>query len=129
MGLDTSHNAWHGSYSGFSNFRKAVCKAANMGELDEYIGFGGTKPFPHWIDIPVVPLLDHSDCDGYLGDKSNTVRNEAILLGVADYLDMLCDEGRLFDPEGKEGWYYRAARQFAKGCRDAADAGEVVEFG
>ena len=28
MGLDTSHNAWHGAYSSFSHWRDALCNAA-----------------------------------------------------------------------------------------------------
>lgn len=115
MGLDTTHGAWHGSYSGFANFRRAVCLAAGLGDIDDYEGFGGNKPFPHRIDVPVTPLLDHSDCDG-------EIKGEAVLLGIADYLDMLVDEKRL------PTVWHPAARRFAAGCRAANDAGEPLEF-
>ena len=38
MGLDTTHNAWHGSYTGFTRWRQAVAKAAGWSNtgVDEY---------------------------------------------------------------------------------------------
>lgn len=61
MGLDTSHGCWSGPYSSFNRYRRALCQCAGLGDLDAYIGFNGDKPFPKH---DLVPLLDHSDCDG-----------------------------------------------------------------
>lgn len=46
MGLDFSHGGAHWSYRGFNRFRRALSKAAAMGNLEEREGFGGTKPWP-----------------------------------------------------------------------------------
>ena len=66
MGLDTTHNAWHGPYSSFNRFRYGI--AAEIGvDLDEYIGYGhdGTKNLED-IKHDIMPLLNHSDCDGFI---------------------------------------------------------------
>jgi hypothetical protein len=57
------------SYSGFHEFRHKVAAAAGMGSLDDYIGFGGKKPFPSVDDEPIVELLNHSDCEGDLSPE------------------------------------------------------------
>jgi hypothetical protein len=59
MGLDTSHNAWHGPYSSFNEFRRAVARAAGFVPLDQL--WRENK----WDDAePLHKLLNHSDCDG-----------------------------------------------------------------
>jgi hypothetical protein len=62
MGLDTSHDCWHGPYSSFNRWRMAICKAAGLGSLNDRIGFGGSIP---WTERDgLIPLLDHEDCEG-----------------------------------------------------------------
>lgn len=39
MGLDTSHNAWHGSYGSFYNWRRQIARAAGCPPLDLMEGF------------------------------------------------------------------------------------------
>lgn len=51
------------SYVGFNDWRRKICVRANLGALDDYVGFGGDKQFP---DHDLTPLLNHSDCDGVL---------------------------------------------------------------
>lgn len=69
MGLDTSHNCWHGSYSSFNAFREAVCEAAGLGNLDDYKGFGGEKDWLKPEHQPLNTLLNHSDCEGVIKHK------------------------------------------------------------
>lgn len=38
MGLDTTHNAWHGSYSGFARFRNEIATAIGWGHEDNSFG-------------------------------------------------------------------------------------------
>lgn len=70
MGIDFSHTEAHWSYTGFSRFRDAL--AAHEGiDLDRMDGFrrhGDDRPRISWTTIssPLVPLLNHSDCDGEL---------------------------------------------------------------
>ena len=61
MGLDTTHDCWHGAYSAFMRWRQKIAEVAGFGNLDDYAGFDGEKEFP---DHPLTPLLSHSDCDG-----------------------------------------------------------------
>lgn len=78
MGLDTSHDCWHGPYSAYGRWRNALAQAA---------GYGLVKTGPYKIEVPDLPyerftlanaagdwgtvpedpllyLLVHSDCDG-----------------------------------------------------------------
>lgn len=64
MGLDFSHGGASWSYSGFNRFRERLMQHAGLGELRDRVGFGGDVPFTE--DHPLIPLLDHSDCDGEL---------------------------------------------------------------
>lgn len=75
MGLDTTHNAWHGPYSSFNEFRRAILKAYNGEDLFEYEGYesrckrdnGYESPGKALINIDddgILLLMDHSDCEG-----------------------------------------------------------------
>lgn len=52
------------SYGGFMRFRERLCETAGWGDIHDYVGFGGEKPWP--VDELIVHLLHHSDCDGQL---------------------------------------------------------------
>jgi hypothetical protein len=39
MGLDTTHNCWHGAYSAFMRWRQEIAKAAGLPPLDLMEGF------------------------------------------------------------------------------------------
>ena len=39
MGLDTSHNAWHGAYSAFMTWRKKIAHLAGFPPLELMEGF------------------------------------------------------------------------------------------
>lgn len=64
MGLDFSHTDVRWGYTGFNFFRKKLANAIGM-DLDRMQGFGGDIPFSTFND-DIVPLLDHSDCEGEL---------------------------------------------------------------
>lgn len=59
---DEGHARW--SYGGFNRFRERLAEAAGLGELGEYVGYGGDRPWPSVDDEPLVALLNHSDCEG-----------------------------------------------------------------
>lgn len=71
MGLDLEllrddralHARW--SYGGFAAFRKRLAAEAGI-TLSAMVGFGGDKPWATFSEDGIVPLLNHSDCDGYL---------------------------------------------------------------
>ncbi len=92
MGLDTTHNCWHGAYSGFREFRELVGKAAGLPYVPSKDGRGDRldidwdrvterQIYGHWdrksptayrigydppITDAVLYLLIHSDCGGKL---------------------------------------------------------------
>lgn len=113
MGLDTSHNAWHGPYSSFNKFRRQVCKAAGLGELEDYKGFGGSKDWLIAKEQPLNALLNHSDCEDDIPWQDCDALADA-LYGVA--------------PKIEDEYYRSKAKQFAYGCRLAAKNQENVEF-
>lgn len=55
----------HWSYSGFHRFRASLAELCGI-ELDKMGGFGGSRAWPSVESEPLVPLLNHSDCDGEL---------------------------------------------------------------
>jgi hypothetical protein len=113
MGLDTTHNCWHGSYGSFGRWRKAVADAAGYGNLDAYEGFGGKKQWPDVDDDILAVLLSHSDCDGEILAKDClplAIRLERLIVLIKD-----------------ERWQ-ETTQQFVNGLRLAAELGENVEF-
>ena len=137
MGLDTTHDAWHGAYSAFNRFRAAVCKAAG----------GAWPPHEPGTRVDGEPCLDnrmwyvpesvtrdknpglyeflcHEDCEGSIApDMCAKVADDLeALLPTLD--EMGLDWGHLERCGGPGG----AARKFIAGCRAAHVAGEPLEF-
>lgn len=157
MGLDTSHDAWHGAYSAFRRWRDAISEAAGY-EMARYAVGAAGRPidldkdhtFPaylmersigiNWMRLedknymgewdyipcditgpdPLLILLCHSDCDGYLEPEHCTL--------IADRLTELLPN--LPEPEegGHIGDYRVKTQHFIDGCRAAAAAGERLDF-
>jgi hypothetical protein len=151
MGLDCSHDAFHGAYTAFNRFRQAVCFALgdgssfpphfryhNDGSLMEdaqgrvlYHEDLDPNSF-YWPDgytqeaHPGLHLfLSHSDCDGEISPE--------MCVKVADELEQLLpkvealgwvDGGHI----ERNGGYVEVLRQFIRGCRAAAAAGEALDF-
>lgn len=140
MGLDTSHDCWHGSYGRFSNWRNII--AATIGiPLDYMEGFSGERPGMEWElvlgDDPIVHLLHHSDCEGILESKycsAIATRLEEILseVEVGDqhwYASRVEPAGTWVDLDAyqlKE--FTQWTEWFIKGLRLAASKGEDVDF-
>jgi hypothetical protein len=125
MGLDTTHNCWHGPYSSFNTWRIAVARAALDIDLDQMAGFGGKQL--SWAPFrrdPIALLLNHSDCDGSLRWQD--------CAAIADRLEESLPGIRALDggPAWVDGETYLVAKtlQFIAGLRDAAEAREDVEF-
>lgn len=118
MGLDTSHNCWHGPYSSFNRFRYSLAKQIGI-DLDEYIGYKekGTKELTS-IEHDIQPLLNHSDCDGIL-----TVEEaDQIINGLNNILENFNDEIQA-DYNFKENII-----QFRDGCLDAVSKKQEIDF-
>ena len=118
MGLDTTHNCWHGAYSAFHRWRTMIAEsvAITLGNME---GFGGEMRWPSKEIEPLVVLLDHSDCEGEIawqdcGPLADRLEQILPTLPASDW-------GHMADPRAK-------TRQFIDGLRAAAAAQENVGF-
>jgi len=134
MGLDTSHDCWHGPYSSFGKWREAVARAANipLGLMQGFYPYSNsvlmTDNIQSWLPIKWAALrpdilhilLYHSDCEGtipvqYCDDLADRLE---------ETLPFISHEERPMDAD-----YWRdKTRQFIQGLRLAASRGEDVEF-
>lgn len=142
MGLDCSHNAWHGSYSSFHQWRKKIAELAGLPPLDLMEGFYLRKnvsvinptlgpqsnQFLTELDAqlpikwkclkytPLIELLNHSDCDGQLfSERCGSIADE-----LEKLLPKMEDESL--------SWIRASTIQFIHGLRSAAAAGDNLEF-
>lgn len=147
MGLDTSHDCWHGAYSAFMRFRLELCKAAGYKLVDDpedvklrlsFPTLGPPRQMPaiwyehEWPDErymgewgnevpedPLVVLIVHADCDGIIPAKWCLPLAKR-LQGLAERMP---DEGAGHMPSAR-----KAAVQFAEGLLRAHEAEEDVTF-
>lgn len=128
MGLDCSHDAFHGAYSAFNRLRKEVARAVGGSfpphenrELDDdmwYIDDAYTAESHPGL----FAFLSHSDCDGEFTPEE--------CVQVANDLEPLIDSL----PNGghghieTNGGYRRSLQRFVDGCRLAASKNESLLF-
>ena len=147
MGLDVTHDCWHGSYGSFNAFREDIARAIGVplelmegfyreDRLDSlfmndmklpYVAESTELYITQWLPIdwevlkpdPIYILLHHSDCDGTIEIKD--------LLPIAERLETIAP--LLGDGTGKVKWNMQEkALKFAAGLREAFSLNEVVEF-
>jgi hypothetical protein len=118
MGLDTTHDCWHGSYSSFGTFRKELAKSIGE-DYENLLGLGGSKT-PEQVNHPINPLLFHSDCDGELSVEEC----ESIVQGI----DMILEGLKPREDDETEYGFRGRLIQFKEGCQEAISLGEKVEF-
>jgi hypothetical protein len=125
MGLDISHNAFHGAYSSFMRFRLAIVEAV-----------GGTYERPSYLlpdgyekeNAPGLhEFLSHSDSDGEISPESCKV--------IADELEAILpkiEEMDLNEYEWghitRDGGILAVTKRFIEGCRKAHEANEPLNF-
>lgn len=114
MGLDTTHDCWHGPYSYFNAFRAQIAKVVHI-DLHAMYGFGGDVPWSSIRDEPLVILLNHSDCDGEISPADAA----ALARRLREIIPLIPDH-----PDDVRG----DAIKFATGCEAAAASNEYVEF-
>jgi hypothetical protein len=125
MGLDCSHDAFHGAYSAFHRFRTAVAEAAGGGWKDGPAGnliLGGVYEWDDEYDL--MPFFDHSDCDGEISPQDCTKIADNIKK-LLPKLDEMGEGGRHI---ARGGGYGAVARTFIAGCREAAKNNEPLYF-
>lgn len=118
MGLNTTHNCWHGPYSSFNAFRFALARQIGI-NLDEYDGYNskGTKDL-ETIEHDLQPLFNHSDCDGDLKVEESV----QIVKGLNNVLDNFNEELQM-PTNFKENII-----QFRDGCLEAIHNNEIIKF-
>lgn len=149
MGLDTTHDAFHGAYSAFNRLRQCVCEAMGDGSsfpphwvyrADGTIGDAFPAPKKEGLNDELIYIGDsytreshpglweflmHSDCDGEIATE--------MCAKVADELEALLpniealgwrDGGHI----AARGGFVEVVRKFIAGCRAAAAAGESLGF-
>lgn len=120
MGLDTTHDCWHGPYSSFMRWRTEVAKAVGI-DLRAMEGFGGRTKWKALKPDTLHVLLNHSDCDG----KIKAADCRPLAFRLAKVLPLL----PAIDDTVYGKYYLRdKTRQFIKGLRLAARYREDVEF-
>ena len=140
MGLDTSHDCWHGPYSMFMRWRERLHVLIMRDRRDrlgaawfdaqpwsraqsytyaECVRKESEIPWPYPSETdPLDVLMSHSDCDGEIA---------ADLCGpMADALQDLID--RRMPSSGLYDDIRPATERFVAGLRRAASAGDAVVF-
>jgi hypothetical protein len=134
MGLDTSHECWHGGYISFGVWRNELARAAGYKVLEPRIGQPGYElPWDEFEDKnyqgewdsppgddPLLFLLAHSDCDGVIHPRQG--------IHIAARLEQLLPLIRQPNPRHDIGWMREKTQQFIDGLRKAHAAGEDVIF-
>ena len=133
MGLDCSHNAFHGAYSSFNRFRQFVSKSIggsypphedkSLNEAYWYLPDGMTSETHKGL----YEFLGHSDCDGEISPEMCKI--------VADELEAIIPQMKELEKTTeavghtlRDGGYVAVAKSFIKGCRIAHQANEPLRF-
>lgn len=120
MGLDISHNAWHGAYSAFNRYRTEIAKQIGI-DLNKMDGFTDETDAIDWDSLkPIHYLLNHSDCDGYI--------NWSVCAKIADELEKLLPALSELDGGGHIGNYKDKTLEMIKGLRLAHSQKEKLLF-
>lgn len=131
MGLDVSHDAWRGAYSAFHRWRKALAEAAG-GELTSVSPLSEKAHYTYMTEsfdtaeqeMGFREIMGHSDCDGDISPE--------MCVHVAEALEKLLPD--ITDEHGGghiewHGGMRAVTEKFIKGCREAHEHGEPLEFG
>lgn len=118
MGLNVTYNCWDGAYSSFRRFRYSLGHQIGI-NLDDYIGYGdkGTKNLKD-INNDLMPLFNHSDCDGELTVKEC----KSIIKGLNSVLENFNE-----DIEADFDFKDRII-QFRDGCLRAVSDNKMIHF-
>lgn len=127
MGLSIHPGGASWAYSGFNAFRTALAAEEGI-ELDAMEGFGGEqRPWqtPDGQPIsPLVPLLHHSDCDGYL----ESYECEQVVPRLEAILTRWESDGRtVYDPHRE--YDIAQGRRLLAAMRHSIEHGCAVVFG
>lgn len=120
MGLDTSHNCWHGAYSAYFRWRANLLTQTGQFTVtrDQFEYIGPTEEWP--LYAPLAYLMEHSDCDGTIPVEAQLELAECLERQIILYPDGSWG--------GHIGPWHATTQQFVDGLRRAHAAGEEVIF-
>lgn len=134
MGLDTTHDCFHGPYSQFMQWREwlnyfVMRERAKNGDVNanevSHLGVTREALMRAWNEglyddqsVPINVLMAHSDCDGEI--------TADMCAPLADALQALADQ--YMPPRGTYDAMRPATDRFIKGLRLAASRNEPVTF-
>lgn len=112
MGIDFSHCGAHWAYSGFNKFRERLAEKIGF-DLRKMAGFDGDQSWDTMND-DIKPLLNHSDCDGFLSPEVCKFVYPRLLQLISDWDDNDYDK--------------QMGVELAKGMKTATERNEDFEF-
>lgn len=132
MGLDTTHDAWHGAYSSFMEWRVWLANqiGLNLYEMEGFSDRDYSNPNRKlgaikWdtVDDDLKYLLNHSDCDGYL----TPTQCKKIASRLTDLLEgkSIPESYTLADDDG---YFLSKTKKFRDGCLKAFKDKQRLEF-
>ena len=121
MGVCFSHGRASWSCTGFNRFRSRLADLIGI-SLDEIAGYGGNKTFEGEED-PIVPLLDHSDCDGDLSPEE-CAKIAPRLKEMIGILSKRAESGESYEYE----YDIIVGMRLAEGMAEAAEKNERFVF-
>jgi hypothetical protein len=135
MGLDCSHDCWHGPYSQFMRWRQwlnrfvmgergdqgdaAAQKIGWMGATREAVEAAWEQGMYEDQSLPINVLMAHSDCEGEIAPE--------VCGPLADELQRIAE--KFMPPRGTYDEMRPATERFVAGLRRAAANDEPVRFG
>jgi hypothetical protein len=135
MGLDTTHDAFHGAYSAFNNLRRFLLKSIG-GSFPPHEDKSFKDGFWYWGDGSeyssethkgLLEFFSHSDCDGeILPEMCKIVADE--LEGILPHVEQLAKTEEVFGHLLRDGGYVEVTKRFIEGCRLAHKRSEPLEF-
>lgn len=133
MGLDTTHGAFHGSYSAFNNFRGFLLKSIGGSypphedkELSNGHWYWG-EGYSFETHKGLAEFFCHSDCDGEISpEMCKVVADE--LEEILPKIEELAEKEQAYGHILRDGGWVEVTKRFINGCRLAHERNEPLEF-
>lgn len=134
MGLDISHDAFHGAYSAFNRFRQFILESIGGSypphkdkSLDNECWYWETENLPLKDYEGLKIFFGHSDCDGEISsDMCKKIVDE--LESIMPQMEKYAKEIEAVGHIKSAGGYMAVVNRFINGCKKAYENGECLEF-
>ena len=132
MGLDTSHDCWHGPYSSFNRWRNELARVAGYqfkkydyieAPVIDWDNLTQEQLMGEWENTPADPLIvliAHADCEGVI----HPAQAEPLASRLEYLMGLLPAENMIVGIPN----YHSRTQAFIDGLRLAVANGEDVDF-